>query len=323
MRAALSWSRSERGDRQLGLLLAAAMRRYWDMRGLPSEAREQLTALLGQTAEPSAARLGALVELGGLATRREEFSTVERCAHEAAEIAGGVADARGTCQALELLSYAAFHRGDAAAARRLAARSQAAARRSGQPAALAHASMAGGVAAFGSGDLDAAVVHLTRALANARARADHWFIGECASVLALVHLVRRDWPAARAAEAESLASRVALRNRPGMALNLKMIGTADAGAGQHARAALLFGGAAAIEETTGDVLNRQWLGAYQQAVSQSRASLGSARFTELWRNGQAMREGDVVMIALLKWRAMGTAATGNGGSPHARPRSAS
>jgi predicted ATPase len=74
LRAALAWSLSEAGDADLGLRLAAAMRRYWDMRGLPSEARDLLGALLAASSpEPAPARLYALIELGGLAISNEAY----------------------------------------------------------------------------------------------------------------------------------------------------------------------------------------------------------------------------------------------------------
>jgi predicted ATPase/DNA-binding CsgD family transcriptional regulator/transcriptional regulator with XRE-family HTH domain len=300
LRAALSWSRSESGDPLLGLRLAAAIRRYWDMRGLPSEAQDTLVALLGSAGEPSALRLGALVELGGLATRREDLGALERYANEVADVATRLGSARGACQAFELQTYVAFMRGDVAGAKEMARRSYEAAVEADHPAAVAHAVMAQGVAAFGGGDLDAAVAHLTRALENARARGDRWLIGECGSVLTHVHLARAAYQTARTVEAESLAARVALHNRPGIALNLKVIAIADAGSGHHARAALLFGGAAAIEQTTGEVWNKHWLDAYRQAVATTRDTLGDTTFAGLRQTGRSMPEADVVKIALLE-----------------------
>ncbi len=73
---------------------------------------------------------------------------------------------------------------------------------------------------------------------------------------------------------ESLAARVALKNRPGIALNLKVIGIVDANTGHAARAVLLFGGAASIEERTGEVWNEHWRPAFQRAVDAARDSLG-------------------------------------------------
>jgi predicted ATPase/DNA-binding CsgD family transcriptional regulator len=314
VRAALNWSRSEHGDPGLGLRLAAAMRRYWDMRGLPSEAEDYLGALAAAAPEPSAARLGVLIELGGLATRREDVAALERYAREAADIASQLGLPRGAAQACELLTYVAFLQGDPAQARSTAQRSLQWAVQADNPVAMAHAWMAQGVAAFGQGDLDAAAAHLTQALESARTRADHWFAGECGAVLTHVHFARAGYATGRAVEVESLAARVALKNRPGIALNLKVIGIADANTGHAARAVLLFGGAASIEETTGEVWNEHWRPAYQRAVDAARDSLGRTRFTELWNTGQAMAEGDVVKIASSDQAgaALGTAATETG-----------
>jgi hypothetical protein len=144
VRAALNWSRSEHGDPRLGLRLAAAMRRYWDMRGLPSEAEDFLGALAAAAPEPSTARLGVLIELGGLATRREDAAALERYAREAADIAGQLGIPRGAAQACELLTYVAFLHGDPAQARSIAQRSLQWAVRADSPVAMAHAWMAQG-----------------------------------------------------------------------------------------------------------------------------------------------------------------------------------
>jgi predicted ATPase/DNA-binding CsgD family transcriptional regulator len=298
LRAALAWSRSPAGDAGLGLRLAAAMRRYWDMRGLPGEAEDQLGALLAASSRPSAARLYALIELGGLAVSREDAAAIERYAKEAGQIAGQRGDLRGAANVSELLTYVAFLRGDLARARELADRSLDQAIQANHPLAVAHARMARGVAAFGRGDLDTAAADLGHALDHARRDSDSWFVGECGSVLSHVHLARGNYQSARATEAESLAARVALKNRPGMAVNLKIIGITDAATGDAARAAVLFGGAAGIEETTAETWQRHWLDAYHHAVAASRDALGP-RFAELWDFGKAMAEAEVVKIALV------------------------
>ena len=299
LRAALAWSRSQAGDADLGLRLAAAMRRYWDMRGLPSEATDLFGSLLGAASpEPTRARLYALIELAGLAVSREDADAIERHARAAARIAAQLGDPRGAANASELLTYAAFLRGDLAAAGKLADQSLSQATEARHPLAVAHARMARGVVAFGAGQLDAAAAALERALDHARDRNDRWFTGECASVLAHVHLARGDYQKARVAEAESLAARVALKNRPAIAVNLKVIGIADAATGNAARAIVLFAGAAAIEETTSPTWQRHWADAYHRAVAGARESLGP-RFLELQAFGRALAEAEVVKIALL------------------------
>jgi non-specific serine/threonine protein kinase len=170
--------------------------------------------------------------------------------------------------------------------------------------------MARGVVAFGTGQLDAAVADLERALDHARDHKDRWFIGECASVLAHVHLARGDYQTARTAEAESLGARIALKNRPAVAVNLKIIGIADAAAGNAARAVVLFAGAAAIEETTSPTWQSHWLDAYHGAVAAAREALGP-RFAELHAFGLALAEAEVVKIALLAASAVPLPARGD------------
>jgi predicted ATPase/DNA-binding CsgD family transcriptional regulator len=300
IRAALHWSRSPQGDARMGLQLATAVQRYWDMRGLPSEAEDQLGALLVLNTEPSVSRLRALIELAGLAIRREDVIALQQYATEAAEIAALLDDPRSACQVAETLTYAAFVRGDMVLASEMARRCYEAALRSGHASGLAQAWLAQGSAALGRGDLDSAAGYLTRALANARPRGDHWFIGECASVLSQVHFALASYRAARECEVESLGARLALRNRPDTARNLKLIGIADANLDEPARAALLFGAAAAIEETTGEIWHQVWLHHYHRAVALARDVLGHAGFTERYEYGKALRESDVVMIALGK-----------------------
>lgn len=296
IRAALAWSRSPAGDAALGLRLAVAVRRYWDMRGLLSEAADTLGALLAAVPAPTSDRMHALIELAGLATRREDVAAMERHAREAADIAEQLDDPWGLSDALESLSYAAFLRQDPAAAA-LADRALDSAARSARPVAIGQAHMAAGVAAFGAGRLDEAIEHLTHSLDAARARGDRWMVGESADVLGLVQLVRADYPAARAMGVESLVARVRLRNRATVPMSLKIIGVADAELDEPGRAAILFGHAEFVEETTGAIPNSHGSDPYRRALATVRTALGPEQFRRLWDDGRAATENEIVAIA--------------------------
>jgi non-specific serine/threonine protein kinase len=298
VRGAVEWCRSEHGDAELGLRLCAALRRYWDMRGLPGEVAEYLGALLPRCPAPSQARLGALIELAGLATTREDEAAVVRHAREAERIADLLGDVAGVANAAELLTYAAFLRGDQAEAASHAERSLELAQIAGDQSAIARARMAQGVATFVGGDLDTAVAHFADALDLANEYADHWLAGECGSVLAQVHLAGGALGEARAAAAASLAARVSLRNLPGVAVSLTIIAITDAFSGEGERATLLFGAAAAIGESAGHVVQAHWRDAYEQAVALARDKLGDG-FDAAWAAGRSMPEAAVIRIALL------------------------
>jgi non-specific serine/threonine protein kinase len=296
VRAALAWSRSPAGDAALGLRLAAAVRRYWDMRGLLSEAEHTLGALLDAAPAATPDRMHALIELAGLATRREDVTAMERCGREAVQIAEQIGDLWGLSDALEALTYAAFLRQDPAAAS-FAARALDCAIRSAQPMAIGQAHMASGVAAFGTGRLEEAIEHLNRALEAARSRGDHWLVGESADVLALVHFARCDYPSARAMGVESLTARVQLRNRAMLPMSLKIVGIADAELGHPTRAATLFGHAAFVEETTGAIPNTHGSDPYRRALANARAALGPNQFQRVWDDGRNAAEADIVAVA--------------------------
>ena len=110
---------------------------------------------------------------------------------------------RGAACAAEPLTYVAFLRGDLPR-RRMADRSLTWPS-SRHPAGCLARRMAQGVVAFGGGQFERPRPRSNVPLDQARDRSDHWFIGECGSVLAHVHLARGD-SEARVAEAESLAA---------------------------------------------------------------------------------------------------------------------
>jgi non-specific serine/threonine protein kinase len=238
----------------------------------------------------------ALIELAGLATRREDVPAMEGRALEAAEIAEQIDDLWGLSDALESLSYRAFLRRDPAAAS-FAARALDCAVRSGRPVALGQAHMASGVAAFGTGRLDAAIEHLALALDAARSRGDRWMVGESADVLGLVQLARADYSSARAMGVESLVARVQLRNRASVPMSLKIVGIADAELGEPVRATILFGHAEFVEETTGALPNSYGSDPDRRALAAVRAALGPEQFQRRWGDGRTATEDDIVAIA--------------------------
>lgn len=296
VRAALAWSGLPGGDAALGLRLAAAVRRYWDMRGLLREAEDTLSGFLDVVPEPTAARLHALIELAGLATRREDVAAMQRHAWEAVGIAEQLGDLWGLSDALESLSYAAFLRQDPDAAS-FAARALDCATRSAHPVAVGQAHLASGVAASGLGRLDDAIGHLKRALAAAQSRDDRWLVGESADVLGLVHLARGDYPAARAMGVLSLTARLHLRNRATIPTSLKTVGIADVELGRPGRATVLFGHAAYVEESTGAIPNTYGSDAYRRALAAARTALGPAQFQGLWDDGRTATEARIVAVA--------------------------
>ncbi|WP_344801329.1 ATP-binding protein [Microlunatus ginsengisoli] len=297
VRAALTWCLSPDGDPKMGLRLATAVRRYWDMRGLPSEGETTLAAMLARDPEPSPVRLDALVEMAGLATRREDVTAVERCANEAEHIGVLLGDPRGRALGLASLTYAAYMRGDPATASAIAAAALVCAEDSGDAMAVSLARLAVGVAALGSGRLSEALAQFTMTCDAARSRGDLWLLSECNDVLASTLIALGDFARARAAGVESLLARLELRNLPVVPINLRMIGIADAELGVPERAAVLFGAAIALEHTLGTIPHTQWAQDYRHALEITRVALGERRFTHLWTVGRHASETEIRVVA--------------------------
>jgi tetratricopeptide (TPR) repeat protein len=83
LRAALEWSCSESGDRELSLRLAGALFWYWNLRAEFSEGRSWLKRALG---ERRAARARALYGAGGMAFLQDDFEAARPLVDESVAI---------------------------------------------------------------------------------------------------------------------------------------------------------------------------------------------------------------------------------------------
>ncbi len=112
LRAALDWLRA-RGDGERAVTLAAALWRFWWLRGHVAEGREQLEAALavdGSTA--SAARATALDGAGVLAETQGDYDRAEALHRESLALSRERGDKTGIARALGNLGVVAFDRGD-------------------------------------------------------------------------------------------------------------------------------------------------------------------------------------------------------------------
>ena len=156
LRAALDWLRA-RGDGERAVTLAAALWRFWWLRGHVAEGREQLEAALavdGSTA--SAARAAALDGAGVLAETQGDYDRAEALHREALALSRERGDKTGIARALGNLGVVAFDRGDDDQATTLLEESLALAREIGDQLLIATALNDLGGVAYKRGDLDRA-----------------------------------------------------------------------------------------------------------------------------------------------------------------------
>jgi predicted ATPase len=111
LRAALAWAR-ERGNGELGLRLAGALGRFWDMRSHVTEGRTWLeAALAGAVAAPARPRAGALNAAGRLAFQQGDYEQAGTQYEEALALWRELGDQRGIAASLNYLGARPHGRG--------------------------------------------------------------------------------------------------------------------------------------------------------------------------------------------------------------------
>jgi predicted ATPase/DNA-binding SARP family transcriptional activator len=117
VRFALQWCRDVSKDYELGLRLAAAVSKFWTIRGYNGEGRDWLTELLGKSPEKQDLQIrgNALSAAGLLGTDQGDGTAAEACIDESIAIRKKLGDNRGIADCLNHKANLAFFRGDYAA----------------------------------------------------------------------------------------------------------------------------------------------------------------------------------------------------------------
>ena len=183
VRAALEWFQHA-GETEHGVRLAAALRRFWYVRGYPSEGRRWLdTFLANQSSIPLSLQGKAMDTAGGLAMVQGDFVAATRLVEAALDCYGAVDDRGGTARARTQLGLLATDRGDHASAADHYEVALDLYRTEGDARGIAIASGNLGRFAFQRGNIERAVSLFEEALRQSEAGAD-----EQSAVVALVNL---------------------------------------------------------------------------------------------------------------------------------------
>ncbi len=155
-----------------------------------------------------------------------------------------------------------------------------------------------GVLAVARGDYPAAHRYHDESLALLRE-----FGNRAAMVLALHNLgylahKEGDDTTARPYFKAALQTAHPLLDRHRVARSIVGLATVALAKGCPARAARLYGAAAALDEATSDFVSPDRRADYAQSIERTRAALGDARFTELWRAGRELSLDQAVAAAL-------------------------
>jgi len=315
-RVALSWA-IESGRATLALRMAAALWRFWQMRGYLAEGLERTAAAL---AMPSAgdhpdARADALSAAAGLAYWQADTDAARAWYAEEIEARRELGDRRALAEALYgqsfTYSYAAIRAGsDQEDAGKLIAQALAIFRDLDDRSGMARCLWAMGNVAWASGDVARGAEQAAKALAIFRELDDRFMVGWAAYTLALDKIGTTATPGSEPDQAEgeqllaeSLRIFAEAEDVSGYTLVLELLAFLALLRGERERAALISGGVASLERLTGTGLNlpnRQILG-FDPALLRDDPALAVA-----WAEGERMALGELVEYALAGCRPAAT-----------------
>lgn len=239
-RAALGWA-LDRGQPGAALRLAAAIWRFWLVRGHAAEGRRWLATILAAVgdADPSV-RAKALIGAGFLAHDQDDYDEAERSCRAALVLARSLSDRRATAEALAGLGLVAYFCGGYREARTRYAESLRIGRSLGDPRLVADTLWRFGTMLWLGAELAAAQDAFTECLALARQHSLPEAAAQSLQGLGYVAFFQGDYAAARRRHEEGLAAFRRLGDRRNVAVQLHGLADVACLAGDHARARELF-----------------------------------------------------------------------------------
>jgi predicted ATPase/DNA-binding SARP family transcriptional activator/Tfp pilus assembly protein PilF len=217
---------SETGTAELGLRLAAALTRFWYMRGHLAEGRESLERLLnleGAARYPSS-RADALNGVGTLAYNQGDYATARQRVEESLAIHRALGDRPSIANALNDLGLIMEAQAEYATARGLFEESRGLHSNLGNLHGVAQTELNLGLIARSQGDLGGAREHFAAGLAIQRQIGNSHGVALALGNLGLLALEEGEYERARAELSEALAMEQEMNDRQGMAFSLLNLG---------------------------------------------------------------------------------------------------
>lgn len=298
LRAALDWCEQQPGGAEPGLSLAAALVRFWDVRGYSGEGRERLGRLLALAPDETVARARALHQAGHLCYLLGDMAAARQMLEQGWELSRRLGYAFGAALSLQVLVGVSLIEGNIDEAERLS--------ESCCPLWQAEGSVIGrfhwltwrAYIARSRQDYALAATLLEEALGLARAQQDPWAIATCLRALGASEVGRGDSGRAEALLRESLAMRCEMRHERGVTDCVEGLAWTAAAAGRGERAARLLGAAEARREDSGTPLLLAWRSDHERALEATRVLLGEARLSQIWKEGRRTPPGAAIRYAL-------------------------
>jgi predicted ATPase/DNA-binding XRE family transcriptional regulator len=240
LRAALGWA-VDTGAVEVELRLAAALYRFWHIRGYWHEGRRWLEGALAHSAgHPGRARMKALTAAGELARAQGANDQAGAYFEESLGLARSLAEPAGSGEALVNLALVASNRGDYRRQEAFATEALALWRSLGDQWQIVSSLNMLGLALLNQGDLLRARALLQEGLDLARMLGDAGPIGNVLLNMGQLARCQGDFPAAHALYSAALAAFHTAQRKGGIANALASLGATAAQQGDYTAAAHFF-----------------------------------------------------------------------------------
>lgn len=296
LRAALGWALTQPGPAdETALRMAAALGRFWEIRGYLSEGRAWLERALAPGHGSVRGRARALHVAGVLASRQSDWAAAAGLHEESLALLRQLGDARRVAAALLNLGLVAWGQGDLDRAETRYAECLALAREVGANGAVAASLNNLGLLAYDRGDSGRAVALYSESLELARVKGDLAEIG--GSLQNLGDAVRDlgDHRRAAALYAEALGLHRELGDKLGVATTLEGAAGLAVAVGQAARAVRLLGAAEALRDAIGAPLRLGEADHVLRDRETARTRLDATGFDLAWAAGRALSSDEAVV----------------------------
>jgi predicted ATPase/class 3 adenylate cyclase/Tfp pilus assembly protein PilF len=254
LRAALQWSEDESSESRSGLRMAAALWRFWEIRGYLIEGRGWLERMLAATAgDSSVLRANALTGAGILAYMQGDYPSASGLHEESLALHRRMGDPNSIAYAANNLANVAMLQGDLGRARELYELGTQVARQMGDQrgAAFGLINMAEVVAR--EGDADGARRHFEESIATFREFGDRWGEAFALDNFGLVACRQKSYDAASDLHEQALRISRELHDQRGIARALSHLADVAFEQGEIARANALLRESLGIRRALGDV----------------------------------------------------------------------
>lgn len=254
LRAALRWSK-ESGEAEVGLRMAAAPRRFWEIRGHLSEGRgwlEEMLTLAGLELASPSLLAKAFYAAGALARCQSDYKQAVTHLEQALALYRHVQDRRGIATSLNSLGLLAHDQNDYAKAMALLEESLALYKEAGDEQGIASSLEFLGIVALDQGNYEQSVVFQEESVSIRRKLKDKLGVASSLNNLGVVALDYADYKRAAPLFEESLVLFREVGDKLGIASSLNNLGEIAQYQGNYDRAAAFYTDSLTLFREVGD-----------------------------------------------------------------------